>query len=81
MNEAAEVEQGHRKLNRIARFRCSGDPVATAAVIAADSADSALTVIFAMSAMLAKGKGCPLIMTLFDEASIISALSRFRGAP
>jgi hypothetical protein len=40
-------------LKRIARFRCSGDPVATAAAIAADSADSALTVIFASAHDLA----------------------------
>ena len=40
-------------MKRIARFRCSGDPVATAAVIAADSADSALTVIFASAQDLA----------------------------
>ena len=34
-------------MTKIVRFRSSGDPAATAAVIAADSADSALTVIFA----------------------------------
>jgi hypothetical protein len=34
-------------LRKIARFRSSGDPAATAAVIAAGSEDSALTVIFA----------------------------------
>jgi hypothetical protein len=40
-------------LRKIARFRSSGDPAATAAVIAADSADSALTVIFASAHDLA----------------------------
>jgi len=40
-------------LKGIVRFRCSGDPVATAAVIAADSADSALTVLFASAHDLA----------------------------
>ena len=52
--EAAEVEQQRqRKLTKIARFRCSGDPAATAAVIAAESADSVLTVIFASAHDLA----------------------------
>jgi hypothetical protein len=40
-------------LRKIARFRSSGDPVATAEVIAADSAGSALTVIFASAHDLA----------------------------
>jgi len=40
-------------LRKIARFRSCGDPVATAEVIAADSAGSALTVIFASAHDLA----------------------------
>jgi len=40
-------------LRKITRFRSSGDPVAAAAVIAADSADSALTVVFASAHDLA----------------------------
>ena len=40
-------------MRKIARFRSSGDPVATAEVIAADSAGSALTVIFASAHDLA----------------------------
>jgi len=52
--EAAEVEQQRRrKLSKITRFRSSGDPAAAAAVIAADSADSALTVLFASAHDLA----------------------------
>src|ERR1700692_3694621 len=52
--EAAKVENHRqRKLRKIARFRSSGDPAATAAVIAAGSEDSALTVIFASAHDLA----------------------------
>jgi hypothetical protein len=40
-------------LRKITRFRTSGDPATAAAVIAADSADSALTVIFASAHDLA----------------------------
>ncbi len=40
-------------MRKIARFRSSGDPAAAAAVIAADSAGSALTVIFASAHDLA----------------------------
>ena len=45
--EAAQPIPTGRSLRKITRFRCSGGPAAAASVIAADSADSALTVVFA----------------------------------
>lgn len=53
MEQRRQKEQRRPTSRTIARFRCSGDPAAAAAVIAADSADRALTVIFASAHDLA----------------------------